>query len=122
DFHATGSGNYEMMIQDLERIAVRAAYEIVFVEGTLYPLAAKHCERRAELKVILEDSGTSRIPIARGQIGSFIGKAVPAFKKLGHVTIDPSIAEHITQAPLQAKLYLDRVKDRLLAAVEFQYG
>ena len=32
------------------------------------------------------------------------------------------MAKRVTQFPLQAKLYLDRVKDRLLAAVEFQYS
>src|SRR5699024_1481725 len=36
--------------------------------------------------------------------------------------IAQAVSEKIVQTPLQARLYLDRVRDRLLAGLEFQYG
>ena len=42
--------------------------------------------------------------------------------KLGQVKIAPAIADRITQTPLKARLYLDRVRDRMLAGLEFHYG
>lgn len=49
-------------------------------------------------------------------------KVIPGLKKLGNVHIAESIADRIVQHKLIARLYLDRVRDRLLAGLEFQYG
>jgi SNF2 family DNA or RNA helicase len=113
--------SYELAIHGLEPCTILEPYELVFLEGKLFPLPAKQCKRLAELQVIQSESGTSNIPIHRDQIELFIEKAVPGFQKLGVVTIAHDIARRVTQAKLKARLYLDRIKDRLLAAIEFQY-
>ncbi|WP_339329310.1 DEAD/DEAH box helicase [Cohnella caldifontis] len=119
---AAATGGYLLRVRGLEQITLlEEAYGMAFLQGRLVPLPAKRSRQLAELQAILEQSGTPDIPIPRGQIAAFLEKAVPGFRKLGRVDIDPAVAAGITQAPLQAKLYLDRVKDRLLAAVEFQY-
>ncbi|WP_331436817.1 SNF2 helicase associated domain-containing protein [Gordoniibacillus kamchatkensis] len=117
-----GADTCRLRAHGLEQIAVMEPYGIVFTNGKLVRLAAKPCKRLAELKAILETSDRRDIPVPHEQIGTFMEKVVPGLAKLGSVDIAPAIAERVTQAPLQAKLYLDRVKDRLLAAVEFQYG
>jgi hypothetical protein len=42
-------------------------------------------------------------------------------KKLGDVQVYGAISKQLVKTPLIAKLYLDRVKDRLLAGLEFHY-
>ncbi|AHV99640.1 DEAD/DEAH box helicase [Paenibacillus sabinae] len=117
-----GSGGVSLCVHGLEQITVMEPYGAAFLQGKLLALPAKQGKRLAELKAILGDSGADDILIPGGQMQAFMEKAVPGFMKLGSVRITPAIAEQVTQSPLQAKLYLDRVKDRLLAAVEFQYG
>jgi len=111
-----------LYVRGLEQVTMLEPYRLAIHDGAVHQLDPKESKRLAELKTILDDTGTERIPIPRDQIGSFIAKAVPGLKKLGQVEIDPAISGQVVQNPLLAKLYLDRVKDRLLAAVEFQYG
>lgn len=54
--------------------------------------------------------------------GAFYGQGYSWSEKLGNVHIAESIADRIVQHKLIARLYLDRVRDRLLAGLEFQYG
>lgn len=42
--------------------------------------------------------------------------------KLGQVQIATAISDRIVRTRLQARLYLDRIRDRLVAGLEFQYG
>ncbi|GIQ69121.1 helicase SNF [Xylanibacillus composti] len=120
-FREAQSDNFALCIYGLEPLTVMEPYEMAFLEGKLFPLTAKQSKQLPELKKILAESGQSRIVMQRDQIIPFIEKATPSLKKLGSVTIAPAIANRIASSKLQAKLYLDRVKDRLLAAVEFQY-
>ena len=70
---------------------------------------------------MLDGSGTNQIPIPQEQIDFFLEKVVPGLKKLGDVQLSESIYEQLVKTPLIAKLYLDRVKNRLLAGLEFHY-
>ena len=63
-----------------------------------------------------------KFPSLQEQIGFFLEKVVPGLKKLGDVTnIWSYIQSQFMKTPLIAKLYLDRVKNRLLAGLEFHY-
>ena len=79
------------------------------------------CKRLAELKRLLDSSESNFIPIPQSQIGFFLEKVAVGLKKLGKVHISEDIARRLETAPLVAKLYLDRVKNRLLAGLEFHY-
>ena len=70
---------------------------------------------------MLEASGSNQIPIHQEQVGFFLEKVVPGLKKLGDVQISEEITEQFVKIPLIAKLYLDRVNNRLLAGLEFHY-
>ena len=49
-------------------------------------------------------------------------RVVPGLMKLGSVHVAQTVSDRIVKTPLKAKLYLDRVRGRLLAGLEFQYG
>ena len=82
-------------------------------------MKSEDCKRLSDLKQMLDASGTNQIPIPREQIHFFLEKVVPGLKKLGEVNHIQSISEQFMKTPLVAKLYLDRVKNRLLAGLEF---
>lgn len=118
---AEGEG-YHLDIQGLEQISVLEDYGLVLSEGKLLKLTAQECMRLSEMKKMLDSSRRDGIDIAPGQMEPFMDKVIPGLKKLGNVHIADSIADRIVQHKLIARLYLDRVRDRLLAGLEFQYG
>ncbi|MEO3945832.1 DEAD/DEAH box helicase [Gorillibacterium sp. CAU 1737] len=121
EFDQENAGGYLLHVHGLEPLTVMEPYEAVFLQGSLTALSSEQCKRIAELKAILDKSGLQSIPLDRSQLTSFMGR-VPLLRKLGQVVMAPAVASQVTRQPLQAKLYLDRVRDRLLASVEFQYG
>jgi SNF2 family DNA or RNA helicase len=98
------------------------AYGLVLHEGTMLKLQADLCNRLSELQQMLESSLRHQIQIPTEQLESFMEKIIPGLMKLGRVTIGQAVSDRIVQPALKARLYLDRVKDRLLAGLEFQYG
>lgn len=118
---ASGNG-YRLDIQGLSRIMVLEDYGLVLTEGKLLKLPAEETRRLAELKKMLAHSRKDEVTIAPEQMESFMDKVIPGLKKLGSVHIAEAIADRIVQSKLQARLFLDRVRDRLLAGLEFQYG
>ncbi|CAH1225587.1 RNA polymerase-associated protein RapA [Paenibacillus plantiphilus] len=117
-----GANGYLLDVQGLDEIVVMEDYGIVVADGKLLQLPVEQCKRLAELKLMLENARERRVPIASEQLAPFIERVIPGLSKIGNVRIAPAISDRIVQPQLKAKLYLDRVKDRLLAALEFQYG
>ncbi|WP_159883187.1 DEAD/DEAH box helicase [Paenibacillus puerhi] len=113
---------YRLTVRGLDKMTVMEAYGIVCAEGKLLRLADEGCRRLAELKSVLQSSPDNRIPIPAGQMEGFMEKVVPGLMKLGSVRVAQAISDRVLQTELKARLYLDRVKDRLLAGLEFQYG
>ncbi|MGE7118682.1 SNF2 helicase associated domain-containing protein [Peribacillus sp. NPDC046944] len=122
DFAKTESKGYQLNIKGLDSVIVMNAYDVVLADGKLFSLKKEECQRLIELKSMLETSGTNRIPIAWDQLDVFLEKVVPGLKKIGIVHISDSITEQFVKTPLIAKLYLDRVNNKLLAGLEFHYG
>ncbi|RXT01943.1 DEAD/DEAH box helicase [Ammoniphilus sp. CFH 90114] len=112
----------QLKVQGLERMTVMEAYGLVLVDGKLVKLPTDLSKRLSELKSMLESGDHPHIPIASEQIELFMEKVIPRLRKLGTIQIAPALTHRMVQTPLKAKLYLDRVKDRLLAGLEFQYG
>ncbi|MFC5703919.1 SNF2 helicase associated domain-containing protein [Cohnella faecalis] len=113
---------YLLDVQGLDGITVMDAYGVVLFEGNLLKLKPESCQRLSELKQTLDSTRKHRIRISRNQIEPFMEKVIPGLKKLGSVHIAQSVSDRIVHTPLQARLYLDRVRDRLVAGLEFQYG
>ncbi|MDQ0113926.1 DEAD/DEAH box helicase [Paenibacillus harenae] len=109
-------------VQGLEQLAVMEDYGIVLSQGKLLKTASEQCHRLAELKQMLEQADKQQLTIASAQIEPFMEKVIPGLMKLGTVHISEAVSERIIRMPLRAKLYLDRIKDRLLIGMEFHYG
>jgi len=115
---------YVLDVEGLGHATILEDYGVVIAEGCLRRMDADACAKLAQLDDLLSPaSGTgTRLRISGGHIGSFMQKVVPGLMALGRVAIDASVSDRILAAPLKARLYLDRVRDRLLAGLEFQYG
>ncbi|WP_245864056.1 DEAD/DEAH box helicase [Paenibacillus donghaensis] len=120
-FEPDGEG-YRLQIEGLEQLTVLQDYGLVLSEGRLLKVAEAGCRQLAEMNVLLGSSRRNGIGISPEQMEPFMDKVIPGLQKLGQVQIADSIASRIVQTQLSARLYLDRVKDRLLAGLEFQYG
>ncbi|WP_429374521.1 SNF2 helicase associated domain-containing protein [Paenibacillus sp. DS2015] len=122
EFDQTQMGGYELDIQGLDNIVVMESYGLAVFEGRLIKLSSEQCKRLSELKYRLEISQKHRILIPREQLERFMDTVIPGLMKLGSVHIAKSVSDRMVHTPLKAKLYLDRIKTRLLAGLEFHYG
>ena len=113
--------DYELKITGLNEMVVLQAYHSALSSGTFMQLKNDESVRLSELKQMVEKFGSNRIPIAQSEIGFFLEKVVPSLKSIGHVHLSAEISEKRMKTPLNAKLYLDRVNNRLLAGLEFHY-
>jgi superfamily II DNA or RNA helicase len=121
-FDGTDTLGYQLDITGLNEITVMEAYNYVLFEGNVLKLAVDDCRRLVELKQMLDQSGKHQLVIPSDQMEHFVETVIPGLMKLGHVRIAQTISERLGKTPLRAKLFLDRVKNRLLAGLEFQYG
>lgn len=117
-----GQGSdYYFKMDGLSSIIVFGAYNTVVVEGKIYQLSHEDCQKLSYLKQLTGGVATNQIRIPQEQQTSFLDKVIPGLKKLGEVQFSGRILEQINKPPLIARLYLDRLKNRLLAGLEFQY-
>lgn len=115
-------GGFKLEASGFERIAVFSAYESAFSEGKVYKLAAEDCLRLAELKELLQTGSGKEFFIPEKKVNHFLETVAPVLMRLGEVDIAEEAIKTIEETPLKAKLFLDRVRNRLLAGVEFHYG
>lgn len=121
DFVRADGNGYQLRVKNLQRMIFFEAYHSVLFEGKIKQLVEQDFKRLFDLKRMLDASGMSQIPIPEEQIQFFLEKVAPGLKRLGKVTIAEAIMKQWMTTPLVAKLYLDRVKNRLLAGLEFHY-
>ncbi|MGG3806495.1 SNF2 helicase associated domain-containing protein [Metabacillus fastidiosus] len=102
----------------------------IYAECTCPKLASfhKHCQHIAAVLVCLHDIQVNGIPAGSKPIqhsDSADGKISPSAKNLTQ-TVTAQLVDGTNEKkqllPLKAKLFLDRVKNRLLASLEFHYG
>ncbi|MCP3738140.1 SNF2 helicase associated domain-containing protein [Rossellomorea sp. BNER] len=121
-FDESNDEGYQLSVRGLDRIIVMGTYNYVLFEGKLYKLPAADCKRLLELKQMLEASGQYYFQIPSEQMVNFMEKVMPGFMKLGNVRIAQVVSDSMMNTPFKGKLFLDRVKNRLLAGLEFHYG
>ncbi|GED70342.1 helicase SNF [Brevibacillus reuszeri] len=121
-FDQAENGSYQLDVQGLDAITIMESYQVLLIEGKLFRVSAEQCERLAGMKQLLDQHRRKSIPISSEQMETFMVQVVPGLMNLGGVQIARSVSDRIVQTKLKAKLFLDRVRDRLLAGLEFQYG
>ncbi|MFC4322710.1 DEAD/DEAH box helicase [Litchfieldia salsa] len=112
---------FSLNIRGLNELIVLNSYKTILSYGKFFKVEQDDCRRLLELKQMVNEAGTNRLPITENQLGFFLEKVVPGLKRLGMVEISKDISNQTVKTPLIAKLYLDRVKNRLLAGLEFHY-
>lgn len=118
-FDETNEG-FKMEVNGLDRLTALEAYGFVLFDGFFRETSAEECHRLSEIKRMFERNGKSHIQIPSAQLEPFMEKMLPGLRKLGNVRVTQSVSDMLT--PLKAKLFLDRVHNRLLAGLEFHYG
>ncbi|MBM6616457.1 DEAD/DEAH box helicase [Bacillus suaedaesalsae] len=120
-FHLTEAKNhsYVLQVEGLEKIMILDPYSTVLYNGELIDFERSDFNLLLDLRKLLKDSSVIQVP--KKQLSSFIEKVVPGLRKLGVVQLSSTIVNEVNEAPLVAKLFLDRIKNRLLIGLEFQY-
>lgn len=113
--------DYQLSIEGMERLIIMDSYICILCEGNVFRLEDKDFKRLCELKNMLPHRDANTISIPNNQIDIFLNKIVPGLRKIGKVELNKKITQKIMIDPLIAKLYLDRVHNRLLAGLEFHY-
>lgn len=122
EFTKGNNGGFTLHIDGLNRVRVMDMYNNALYDGKLYHLHIEDCMRLIELQKMISRSNSNQFYIPESKMKHFVGKVVPGLMKLGTVHIDEVISDRVETPSLKAKLYLDRVKNRLLAGLEFHYG
>ncbi|MEH7385026.1 DEAD/DEAH box helicase [Bacillus sp. JJ1521] len=120
-FEEGEDGDYQLTIQGFNRMSVLKSYHTVLSDGLLYQIEEEDCDRLLELKQMLASPGANHIPIPKEHAHFFLKKIVPSLKKIGVVHMSHAISKEFMKTPLVAKLYLDRLRHKLLAGLEFHY-
>lgn len=112
---------YQLQVTGFHQLLILDSYSSVLYAGKIKKLKDHDCRRLLELKKMLETSKTNQIPIPKEQVHFFLEKVAAGLKRLGQVHFSKAVREQLMSTPLKAKLYLDRVRNRLLAGLEFHY-
>ncbi|MGG1675047.1 SNF2 helicase associated domain-containing protein [Neobacillus sp. NRS-1170] len=121
EFSEADGNGYCLKVKGLSNMIILDSYGSVLSAGKIVTMKTEDCKRLSDLKQLLDASGTNQISIPQVQIQHFLEKVVPGLKKIGYVQLSDALAKEFMKTPLIAKLYLDRVKNRLLAGLEFHY-
>nr|WP_240050953.1 DEAD/DEAH box helicase [Metabacillus litoralis] len=121
NFQQSTNNHFQLNVEGIQQMILLNSYHSVLSKGILYQLDQRDSKRLNDLNNMLLKSNTTSIPILQEQLGFFLEKVIPGLKKLGDVAISEEITQLLVRTPLKAKLYLDRVKNRLLAGLEFHY-
>lgn len=93
EFDEANTVDYHLNVKGLEKIKVLKAYGYAFSEGLLYKLPQEDCQRLAELKDMLDQSGKHQLIISENQIDHFMRNVIPGLMKLGQVIIAESVSK-----------------------------
>jgi len=121
EFTGTEENGYHLVIHGLDEMLILKEYDTVLSAGKVVVVKRWEAERLYELQRMIERSKINEIPIPSHQLKSFVEQLLPHLRKLGKVHLSGEFSAQLRKTPLQAKLYLDRVKNRLLAGLEFHY-
>ncbi|MFA9559541.1 SNF2 helicase associated domain-containing protein [Evansella sp. AB-rgal1] len=120
-FQESQGEDYLLKIEGFDQLIVMNLYQSVLSKGRLFQLQEQDCDRLFELQQMVVAPGKNEIPIPEEKINFFLEKIVPDLKKLGRVDISKELSQKFMKTPLTINLYLDRLNNRLLAGLEFQY-
>ena len=102
-FNKKPETGHVLSIDGLNYVQVLEAYNLVLCDGQFFQLSSEDCKRLADLKRMIETSGTRQLPISNEQIGFFIEKVVPGLRRIGEVQLDESVYGPAREIPVESK-------------------
>ncbi|MEH6945191.1 SNF2 helicase associated domain-containing protein [Bacillus sp. JJ722] len=120
-FFESESG-FQCQVNGLNKLILMKDYRTAIMDGQLFYMTNEDSKRLYELQHMLATTGSNIIPIEYNQLELFMERVVPGLKKLGDVRLPKKLTTSLEKTTLQANIYLDRIKNRVLAGVEFQYA
>ncbi|MFD1066797.1 SNF2 helicase associated domain-containing protein [Oceanobacillus locisalsi] len=116
-FHIDQSGtSYSITFQERNDTTFLIRYQLIYQNGSLYLLTDEE-KQLIELCAQLWKGQAQAIDISREQMVSISA----LLERVGKVEDTTGMLKELHQ-PLETSIYIDRVHNRLLAGVEFQYG
>lgn len=114
--------HYVLSCDHIHELVLLPAYEAAIMRGKWYKLSFQHAKQLQFIQTLLLDNRDHEWNIESQYVGALLDVVLPKLKLICHIQIDASITTKLIQEPLQAKLFLDRVRSRLLVGLEFHYG
>ncbi|QGG55945.1 DEAD/DEAH box helicase [Paenibacillus sp. B01] len=106
----------------LDALLALPAYGAALGHGRLIALGHEGCGRLTALQELFRPLPEGRLSLSRPQLEELARHVLPGLGRMAEVSVSPQMAQRLDRPPLKARLYLDRVKDRLVADLEFRYG
>lgn len=111
---------YRLYLEGIERAVLFPSYRLVLFEGELMHLSEDSLKQLFELKQMLLQKPF--LTVEHSHWDYFREQVIPKLKKIGIVEMARELSVKQMENPLVVNVYLDRLKNRFLAGVEFQYG
>lgn len=112
--------DYQVYIEGIKRVFLLPNYRVVLFDGEMTQMSDDSMKQLFELRQMLQQQ--TLLTIEHSHWDYFREQVIPKLKKIGIVEMAPELSAKQMETPLIANIYLDRVKNRFLAGVEFQYG
>ncbi len=112
--------DYQVYIEGIKRVFLLPNYRVVLFDGEMTQMSDDSMKQLFELRQMLQQQ--TLLTIEYSHWDYFREQVIPKLKKIGIVEMAPELSAKQMETPLVANIYLDRVKNRFLAGVEFQYG
>lgn len=119
---ALDRSGFQLEIPGLLQMIILRDYSMVLHRGVFYKIPEQSAHHLAGLRDKLASKKSPVLRIPEQQMGPYMEKVVPGLMRLGRVHVGEEISSQMVKVPLKARLYLDRVREKLLAGLEFQYG
>jgi len=115
--------NDEFLVEfeQLDRLFIAEHYDIMSFEHTLYELSFQEAQQIKQLKQI-SMSNHNHIYITNETKAQFATHLLPFLNKWFCLELDKTAEDMLIDIPLTSHIYLDRVNDKVLVAIEFHYG
>lgn len=114
-------GSCVMNGEQLQTLVLLPTYELACYEGRFYRFTWEQAEQLHGLYKLMREAHW-QLTLEQSAMSQFIDHVIPQLQRMLNIHIADNISSKLTTIPLQPNVFLDRVRERLLIGVEFQYG
>jgi len=112
---------YRLNGEALGQVLLLPSYELACMNGILYALSWEQGMQLLQLTQLLKEEA-GQLLLTHETLAQFLDQALPKLQKMISIQLSNEISTKLTTTPMQAVVYLDRIRERLLIGIEFRYG